>query len=293
MIKLFYYTGNFGDSLSYYIVKKISSDDVKFSQPFSAIEFFRNFFACIKHITSWPFSVIKKNLTFTRGKLLFAIGSLIENSKSNCICWGTGMAQPNKIPSGGRFIMTRGPLSRNVLEEHGFKVESKISGDPALLLPLILNPSFKKNYRVGLICHNVDIDAIGKMRIPDDVNIISLKTDDVEGVVNEIVSCKFIYTTSLHGLIVSHVYGIPTIWVERKQLPGGRFKFLDYLKSVGIEEYCPLQISDVVNSNFTLGQSEYQKYPVVKMVKNAQMELLSRAPFTLKKDLKWKNQSCQ
>lgn len=281
MIKLFYYSGNFGDALSPYVVKKMSGEDVEFSQPYTLREYTKNIFACCKHCLSWSYNVMKRNTSFTRKPLLVAIGSLIENSTDNCILWGTGMAQPNILPKGGRIIMTRGPLSREVLISNGYNVESFIGGDPALLLPLLYIPKVKNKGGVGVVCHNADIDFIDKERLPHNVKLISLKTDDVEPVIDAIASCDVIFTTSLHGLIVSHVYGIPAVWAERKQLAGGHFKFNDYLLSVGIELYKPLSIYEVINSMFSTNIEGIQLLPDKEMLEKAQKELVLRAPFTI------------
>lgn len=281
MIKLFYYSGNFGDALSPYVVRKMSGQNIEFSQPYTLREYMQNLLACCKHCFSWSRDMIKRNMSFTRKPLLIAIGSLIENSTDNCILWGTGMAQPNILPKGGRIIMTRGPLSRKVLISNGYNVESFIGGDPALLLPLLYIPKVKNKGGVGFVCHNVDIDFIDKDRLPHNVKLISLKTDDVEPVIDAIVSCNIVFTTSLHGLIVSHAYGIPAVWTEREQLAGGHFKFNDYLLSVGIELYKPLSVNDVVNRMFLSNIEGVQLLPDKDMLEKAQKELIDRAPFTI------------
>jgi hypothetical protein len=56
----------------------------------------------------------------------------------------------------------------------------------------------------------------------------------VEKVVADITSCDCIFSSSLHGLIVAHAYGIPAVWIR----PGGPImgddvKFHDYFASVG------------------------------------------------------------
>ena len=52
MIKLFYYSTNFGDELSRYIVEKLSGDKVKFTYPWSLRLFVRNVLAFLGHLHS-------------------------------------------------------------------------------------------------------------------------------------------------------------------------------------------------------------------------------------------------
>lgn len=58
--------------------------------------------------------------------------------------------------------------------------------------------------------------------------------------IKDIFSCEKTFSSSLHGLIVSHAYNIPCVWVEfLDKVIGNGFKFKDYLKSVNLDEYKP------------------------------------------------------
>jgi len=53
-------------------------------------------------------------------------------------------------------------------------------------------------------------------------------------VIKDILSCKAILSTSLHGLIISEAYGLPALLtVEKKPLHGSLFKFEDYFHATG------------------------------------------------------------
>ena len=56
-------------------------------------------------------------------------------------------------------------------------------------------------------------------------------------VIHEIACCKFIISSSLHGLIIAHSLGIPTVAFEIQDTPlrGGRFKFRDYYSAYGLD----------------------------------------------------------
>lgn len=49
-------------------------------------------------------------------------------------------------------------------------------------------------------------------------------------VVNEIGSASCCISTSLHGVIVAHAYGVPWVWlnIAERDLKGGSFKFEDF-----------------------------------------------------------------
>lgn len=48
-------------------------------------------------------------------------------------------------------------------------------------------------------------------------------------VLDQICSCEYIASSSLHGLIMSEAYDIPNLWIELSgKLMGGHFKFHDF-----------------------------------------------------------------
>ena len=53
-------------------------------------------------------------------------------------------------------------------------------------------------------------------------------TNPWENVIDSIVSCKAVVSSSLHGLICSDAYSIPNLWLDEFKLQKGDFKFKDY-----------------------------------------------------------------
>jgi exopolysaccharide biosynthesis predicted pyruvyltransferase EpsI len=100
----------------------------------------------------------------------------------------------------------------------------------------MLVQSGKKEHKVGMIPHNVDYEFI-KKQYPDTF-IIGLGTSDYKKVIHNITSCKKVISSSLHGVICAHAYGIPAAWVNpNRKLKGDDIKFKDYFESVGIFNY--------------------------------------------------------
>jgi len=88
-------------------------------------------------------------------------------------------------------------------------------------------------FRSGVICHYADA---GGMDAPEDGLLINPLTADIEDFVRQLCSCAFVVSSSLHGLIIAHAYGVPAAWMRRRQaLAGDGVKFLDYYESLGME----------------------------------------------------------
>lgn len=180
------------------------------------------------------------------------IGSVLDNSAvRNLTVMGSGFkreSSPLKVlPK--NVISCRGPLTRKKLMQSGLQVP-EIYGDPAILLPHFYNPGAEKKFKMGLIPHYVDkeVDLVKKWEKNLEVKIIDVFSG-MEEFVTDIKSCEFTISSSLHGVILSHAYGVPSVWVKlSKDLVGGSFKFDDYYQSLGhtckpifLEEYKNLE----------------------------------------------------
>lgn len=78
------------------------------------------------------------------------IGSIIQFLGQDCVVYGSGFLFRWAMPQFARKKLkldiraVRGPLTRNVLMELGYKLP-EVYGDPAILLPLFFTPPFQKN----------------------------------------------------------------------------------------------------------------------------------------------------
>jgi pyruvyltransferase len=158
------------------------------------------------------------------GKVL-GIGSILHHSCPGDVIWGSGALE--KRPHDGRdrrFLAVRGPMTRNLVNGD----VPEVYGDPAQLLPIVYEPrALERRFDIGVVAHYLERDTM----FVNDPNVASIdvRTDDWQGVVDQIISCDVIVSSSLHGIIVAETYGIPAVWVQpTTRLKGGRFKFDDY-----------------------------------------------------------------
>lgn len=166
------------------------------------------------------------------------IGSTISLlCKRNSIIWGAGcISDMIPIPQKPKKVLAvRGPLTRGLLLKNEIDCPP-VYGDPALLLPYHYRPTIKKKHYIGLIQHvsEAPIEIEGCHRIS--MSNYKVWTD----VIDEILSCEIIASSSLHGLIVAEAYGIPNVWVESQNLIGGQFKFHDFFLSLGEDRKNPI-----------------------------------------------------
>ena len=66
---------------------------------------------------------------------------------------------------------------------------------------------------------------------------------DIEEVVEEVVACDCIVSSSLHGIICADAFGVPAFWLQVSDKPkGDGFKYLDYFSSVGRPDSQPIRV---------------------------------------------------
>lgn len=210
----------------------------------------------ISFVPSWNFGDIlnayilyKKNVPFHYchhdiGSKIIMIGSILSNYQADgTIVIGAGTIKSNeKITKNFHYRSIRGPLTYKMLQYSGINVESPIYGDPALLLPRIYTPLSEKKYKLGIIPHQVDFNEIkhflseNKSRFQQTLLIdpTVIGKNKIESYIDSINSCEKILSTSLHGIVVAHAYGIPAEWLKfSNKLYGDDVKFFDHFESIG------------------------------------------------------------
>jgi hypothetical protein len=271
---------NFGDVLNPYLISKLSGLNVIrliiLDTPC------RSFFRGIKNmfllrITVCDFFNILRS--YFQKYIVVAIGSIIEYYRSNKVkVWGSGLINYNNYIYPADFRAVRGEYTRNRLIELGYSPPDVI-GDPALLLPLVYKPESVKKYKLGIIPHYLNYDeAIDVFKNNDNIFIINVY-DNIEKIVDDINSCECTVSSSLHGIIVSHAYGIKSIWgnFHINKIGGDNVKYKDYFSSVKIECYDPVEITNDCDKLLNYFDS-YTTLPLVDL-RLIQKSLIEVAPF--------------
>ncbi len=235
-IKLYYMRGrgrldatqkNFGDFLSPLIVAAVSGRPVEYTP--------------VKHAD------------------LLAIGSIISRAnkarkfgfiRRPLHIWGSGAGNDTVLEPVSHFVhAVRGPLT---LAKIPLGAKEKISfGDPGLLADLIVKKSIIKKHFLGLVPHYVDKENSLFRQLQEmypKAKVIDVFAD-VKTVLSEISECDFIFSSSLHGMIVADAYGVPNKRVKC-DLFLEDYKYKDYLLSHGIENFNWIERIEQVNTGF-------------------------------------------
>lgn len=189
---------NAGDMIGLYLYRAITGQDGEWSNNFSA----KHFIIC---------------------------GSILQECSNRSIVLGAGFgAIDQKLTTKPKLLIVRGKLTENKLLEQGFAKTWEL-GDPGLMLPFVYAPTTNKTHKLGIVPHYADRHLITNNSMYKLIDICQ----PVEHVINAIVECEAILTSSLHGLIIAHAYKVPALWVEfSDNVLGSGFKFRDYYSTV-------------------------------------------------------------
>jgi exopolysaccharide biosynthesis predicted pyruvyltransferase EpsI len=101
------------------------------------------------------------------------------------------------------------------------------------MLVKLIRSKKEKKYKIGYFPHFVDYNRV-KDLFPNDL-VVNLYTDSPMEILDKISSCELIISSSLHGIICSHAYDIPTVWAKSiTPIKGDNIKFYDYFQSVNL-----------------------------------------------------------
>ncbi len=189
---------------------------------------------------------------FMKLKTYSCVGSIINVFPKNkrIIIWGSGVANPD-LPLKYKpieILAVRGPLTLEYLKNNGVNC-NPVFGDPVLLLRKVYDPkNIEKKYKYGIICHYEDITPELNKHISDNPDILRIEiindlTKPYE-IIDQILSCENIISSSLHGLILSDLYEVPNAWVFFKNFEKSTFKFKDYYYSIEVFENKPFIVHE-------------------------------------------------
>lgn len=215
---------NLGDALSPVIVSALSN------RPVRHVSF---------HSTEPRMSAIG-----TVGQSL--VGGQVDVWGTGCSSFANPLAAPGAekqpyIPPAGttlRVHATRGPISWRLLTGTPPGPDA-VFGDPGCLLPHFYNPTLTKTTELGVVVHLSELadrafeahpkpnllrylvapQFQGKVRLINTITPIG--ADGLRAKLDEILSCKRIISTSLHGLIFAEAYKIPCLYIQARPGPTG------------------------------------------------------------------------
>ncbi|WP_454917636.1 polysaccharide pyruvyl transferase family protein [Xanthobacter sediminis] len=216
-----------------------------------------------------------------RGTRMAAVGTIGHMLRNGDITvWGTGASRycnPHATPRAARvpFVpqpgtryrvaATRGPVTRALFKEEN-AVGPAVFGDPVWLLPQFYRPPVEKKWELGVIVHLSELDGSGvesivrrelrRYHVPDElrdtVRIIHTRTaisaDALRERLDEILACRRLVSTSLHGMVFAESYGIPCLYFaprgERRGLcvrpldpdDGNDLRITDLYQGLGLDK---------------------------------------------------------
>ncbi len=172
-----------------------------------------------------------------------------------------------------KFHAVRGKLTQEDL-----KLSPLPLGDPGLLVNKVYQESPIKEDKIGIIPHFEEADHpfIQKLSADPRFKIIDVLRAP-QAVITDITSCKLVFSSSLHGLIVADSFNIPNLHMNLSdRLVGGDFKFEDYYSAIGKEH----KLADL----HLMLNKDYQdqliiEYQPIRELKEKQEALLKAFPY--------------
>ena len=312
-IKIIYFiSDNLGDKLNVILLKQLIGKNIYFNTPLNKSELkskdeenlkILNEIAStdlifigstLEIITNWIYIFDNESNKFKSiiSKWSFKIYDYVHP----LIIFGAGFISPiNKTESYIRnlkVIAVRGNLTLQRLKANGIKVSKDvILADPGILFPLIFNSNFlnksQNNYQLCIIPHYIDQNntLIQKnINVPNSF-ILNITENPIKFVHN-LLKCKRVISSSLHGLIISDSFGIPNARIiVSDKIAGGDYKFNDYYSSFGIDYHLKFDLRKMI---FELNHVHLidNNYKIsLDMIKKKQCQLLIHFPFISKKIL--------
>lgn len=222
---------------------------------------------------------LKADQEVKRTCFLNTVGSNTFSSYQNAVIWGSGVGAKDELNSKINRILNkypfrrldiravRGPIAREKLIQFGHKCPA-VYGDPAILMPLIYNPVPPEQKSDILIIPQFMAEKEIREKYPQ-YPIESMNTNDYKHVIDAIVSCKKVVTSSLHGIILAEAYGVPAVYFKTLEKT---LKYEDYYASTGRNN---------VHLSQTLEEALTQIPPEIPDLSGLQQGLIDSFPYDL------------
>lgn len=225
-----------------------------------------------------------KNYTF--------IGSILNDQfiTPKTEVWGSGVQDISKplTKKPLKVHAVRGPLTRKFLLDNNIECP-EVYGDPALLLPMVYNPDIEKKYKIGIVPH-WRTKSLEKYNILNENGVVLIDLHNYTewtDVIDLILSCDYIVSESLHGLIIAEAYGIPNLWVDIDLNHIYDIKFHDFFLSLKKDRETSYKLTPKTNIYNLLSKLYcYKKGEMVdleKLIKSCPFKINRK--FTRKKNI--------
>jgi len=192
--------------------------------------------AILEKLTGKPVTAVPLKDYDTETLHYMCVGSTLAHATAQTVLWSTGLQLATLRPRGNplKILGVRGPLTAAALRHCGCE-EVRVIGDGALSLPALFPPAQLTTHEWGWIPHYVDIAEPFAALADENAAVISPQ-QSLPDYIRRLTSCRTIVSSSLHGLIIAHAYGIPALYAKvSDRVFGGGFKFRDYYAFVGVE----------------------------------------------------------
>ncbi|MDR3127861.1 MAG: polysaccharide pyruvyl transferase family protein [Bifidobacteriaceae bacterium] len=221
-----YQVNNFGDILTGALVEKFFGQKLEYAPPLYA------------------------NMAGA-GSMLERLICQKQNNKP--IVWGSGfiLDDISKVDyNQAHFVLVRGRETLQRISNIPPDITIAL-GDPGLIVDKIVPRLKNSKYRIGIVPHasEINLPVVKLLAQIHDVKIIN-PVGTVEKVLQQIASCQYILSSSLHGLIAADAYSMPNIHLFLSdKLHGGIYKFVDYYSVFPTKRHFTVSFEDIINKS--------------------------------------------
>lgn len=190
----------------------------------------------LTHLSGREVVHVSRVAPYLRPPTLYGIGSILDNLKNpKSVVLGSGFkSQKARLRAHPLAVaVVRGPLTKGLFEQHGVKCPERFC-DPGLVVSQLFPHPRKNQGYIGIVPHYADKSIVARWQLnPERHRIIDIESRP-EDFIAALSECSHIVSSSLHGIIAAHAYGLPAVWMKiSANVVGDGFKFADYLLSVG------------------------------------------------------------
>jgi len=146
---------------------------------------------------------------------------------------------------------------------------------------LIYNIEKEIKYKYGIIPHYIDKNHSIIKNISQNILYIDIDTGDMPlYLLNQILQCEIIISSSLHGLIIAVAYKKPCIWIKlSNNVIGDTYKFYDFFLSINFD---PIEYKLDLSNKESLDITILEKYIInidTAQVYNRGLDLINTLPY--------------